>query len=330
MGKEKGKSRDYLSDNIKAILIFLVVLAHFIGLAGREQSYLLDYIHCVILSFHMPAFLFVSGYLSKYSKDNYSNAFENCLIPYLIMCILVFLLEKALGHKVVFLIVRPPFALWFLLALFMYRVCIGFLIRVRFIIPLCFLLGLLGACSTQFNTTLTLTRFIAFLPYFVVGYFIKPEQIQSLRNKKAVRYGFGIGAFFLIAICAIFLVKAEITRDIFLCRLSYESSGFSNKTGILFRILSYLLGFAGTLGLFLLLPSKATIVSFIGRNSITAYLFHIFLYILLKDWGILREVPYFFLISIIALLVTVLGALPFVVKGYRLGINTIKKWILRE
>ncbi|MBP3851842.1 MAG: acyltransferase family protein, partial [Erysipelotrichaceae bacterium] len=54
--------RDYYFDNLKAVLIFLVILGHF--LLPIETGPL-----CIlkrwIYSFHMPLFIFVSGYFSK-------------------------------------------------------------------------------------------------------------------------------------------------------------------------------------------------------------------------------------------------------------------------
>lgn len=58
------KERDYFFDNIKAVLIFLVVLGHFL-LPIHEGGNVLVLIKRLIYVFHMPLFVFVSGYFSK-------------------------------------------------------------------------------------------------------------------------------------------------------------------------------------------------------------------------------------------------------------------------
>ncbi len=53
------KMRDFHFDNIKAVLIFLVVLGHvFRNLGANGDEYL---VYKIIYSFHMPALLFISG-----------------------------------------------------------------------------------------------------------------------------------------------------------------------------------------------------------------------------------------------------------------------------
>ena len=55
------KQRDFLFDNYKAMLIVLVVVGHFIELAP-DENVILRMLKWAIFSFHMPAFVFISGY----------------------------------------------------------------------------------------------------------------------------------------------------------------------------------------------------------------------------------------------------------------------------
>ena len=58
------KERDYLFDNYKAFLIVLVVVGHFIEVAS-DDNVMMETMKWIIFSFHMPAFVFISGYFSK-------------------------------------------------------------------------------------------------------------------------------------------------------------------------------------------------------------------------------------------------------------------------
>ena len=61
---EKLKKRYYLLDNLKVILIFFVVFGHVIEYYINDNSILMT-LYIFIYIFHMPLFIFISGYLSK-------------------------------------------------------------------------------------------------------------------------------------------------------------------------------------------------------------------------------------------------------------------------
>ena len=61
---EKLKNNNYFIDNLKVILIFLVVFGHLIERYIDTNSTLLG-VYMFIYIFHMPLFVFVSGFLSK-------------------------------------------------------------------------------------------------------------------------------------------------------------------------------------------------------------------------------------------------------------------------
>ena len=55
------KKRDYLFDNYRTLLIFLVVAGHVIETIYRN-NWFLEGLKWIIYSFHVPAFVFISGY----------------------------------------------------------------------------------------------------------------------------------------------------------------------------------------------------------------------------------------------------------------------------
>ena len=58
----KVKERSPLFDNMKMVLIILVVFGHALEEISLEHEY--GIIRACIYSFHMPAFIFISGYFS--------------------------------------------------------------------------------------------------------------------------------------------------------------------------------------------------------------------------------------------------------------------------
>lgn len=58
----KVKERSPLFDNIKIVLIILVLFGHALEEISLENGY--GIIRACIYSFHMPVFIFISGYFS--------------------------------------------------------------------------------------------------------------------------------------------------------------------------------------------------------------------------------------------------------------------------
>ena len=80
--ESKNRQRDYLFDNYKVLLIILVIIGHFTEPSYRNNDFLYT-LKWLIVSFHMPAFIFISGYFSK-RELTFSKLFQKLVIPYLI------------------------------------------------------------------------------------------------------------------------------------------------------------------------------------------------------------------------------------------------------
>ena len=61
---KKLKNNNYFIDNLKVILIFLVVFGHLIE-RYIDTNLTLRGLYMFIYTFHMPLFIFVSGFLPK-------------------------------------------------------------------------------------------------------------------------------------------------------------------------------------------------------------------------------------------------------------------------
>ena len=75
--KRMTKERDYFFDNLKAVLIFLVVLGHFLLPIHGDNP--LVVVKRLIYIFHMPLFVFVSGYFAKKIYKNGQYNFKKIL-----------------------------------------------------------------------------------------------------------------------------------------------------------------------------------------------------------------------------------------------------------
>lgn len=101
-------------DNIKGFLIILVVFAHCLfDLQSRPlNNFLVD----AIYMFHMPAFVFVSGYFSKSEHSRSLFPMMNLLVAFILLNGF-FILRGVFSAGGVPSLVAPYFSAWYLLAL---------------------------------------------------------------------------------------------------------------------------------------------------------------------------------------------------------------------
>ena len=115
-----GHQREYLFDNYKVLLILLVVIGHFIEPSNDQNPFLYE-LKWGIVAFHMPAFIFISGYFSK-RIPSLKKMLCGLVIPYFVYEILYYLLYTfILDKETGFYFTRPKFSLWYLMALFAWR-----------------------------------------------------------------------------------------------------------------------------------------------------------------------------------------------------------------
>ena len=120
------KRLDYI-DSIKGFAIFLVVMGHVIPwtFLSVSEAQAIDkpmLLWKIVYAFHMPLFIFVSGYLFGQSHFNSLKSFvmkslhkaERLLIPYFVCGVLVYMWRGV-----------RPLTYWYLLTLFQLIVIVG-------------------------------------------------------------------------------------------------------------------------------------------------------------------------------------------------------------
>ncbi len=246
------KPRDYLFDNYKVLLIFLVVAGHFVGPSTGCNSFLLAF-KWLIVSFHMPAFVFVSGYFSKKSLST-GILIQKLAVPYVVYEIMYYLLYTYVLHKETGLyLLKPKFTLWYLMALFFWRLITPYVKKIPYYIIFAIAAGLLIGLSDMENNYLTIPRALVFYPYFLAGTSFERESLTKLRSSR-VQYL----AAACIAAIALFLVFIGLRRiapmQIFYGRYNYSSMKQGITEGLLWRLGSYAIGFLMTYGILALIP----------------------------------------------------------------------------
>lgn len=283
-----NKKRDYLFDNCKVLLILLVVIGHFIEPCYKNSDFLYV-LKWFIVSFHMPAFIFISGYFSK-RELSLGVLIHKLAIPYIVYEIMYYLLYTYVLHKKTGLyLLMPKFSLWYLLALFVWRAVTPYVKKIPHYMLVTLAAGLLIGCSGMKDNFLSLPRILVFYPYFLAGMNFERGILTRLRTKTNQIFA-GMFTCTLITVFALVPIFKECSPKAFYGRYNYE---FLNQTvieGILCRLACYGVGFVMTFALMILMTERKTICSYIGTRTMAIYLFHGLIYSCLKETALLKGV----------------------------------------
>ena len=216
----KHRKRNYSLDVFKGVLIFLVVFGHFL-LPVKEREYaLFNKLFFFIYSFHMPAFIFLSGYLYYDSWKRKGTKLKS-VIP----LIMLFLMMKILLHISDMLFygdrnIIPDFlhessTPWYILALIFFRLSLyplelflklnkkkltydAVTIYVTVLTVFFTFFSMLNMnWQVRVDDFLSLDRVVSFAPYFYIGILYKKYSSvskTSIFEEINMRF-FAIGAF---------------------------------------------------------------------------------------------------------------------------------------
>ncbi len=162
-------ARDPWLDNVKMTLVTVVVIGHMLVLVPGEgrNSQIYDFIY----SWHIPAFVLVTGYLSRsfvWTRPKLWALFCTIVVPYVIFewAMLAFrghYGDTDPGSGPMWL--DPHWPMWYLTATFLWRMATPILVKHWSALPLSVVASLLiGTQSAEWTTWLDLQRTIGFLP----------------------------------------------------------------------------------------------------------------------------------------------------------------------
>lgn len=281
------KSRNYFLDNYKSFLILLVVIGHFIEPCYTNNLFL-TILKWVIFSFHMPAFIFISGYFSK--KDmGLEKLIQKLVIPYFIFELLYYFLYVFVIHKETGLYFnRPKFSLWYLMSLFFWRIATPYLKRIPGNLFIAITGGLLIG-FTQLGNFFSIPRTLFFYPFFLAGYYFQENWFDTVRRHwKSFTIGLAAAPGLLGG--WVLFTGQELTPFIFYGRYSYADMGLTNGVGLLVRLVCYGISFLAIFAVCAIIPRKKHFYSILGVRTMSIYLFHGLVYSILKDGHVLEKV----------------------------------------
>lgn len=269
-------------DNLRAILMFLVVFAHLLEVradfAGKSLLYQ------TIYTFHMPAFLFLSGFYARYSLR---RIVFRWVLPYgVFQCLylgyagLVLKTGESLGAA------TPYWILWYLLVCIFYQLLLPLYSRPQKSGRVAAVLVTVGLALAAgyfdvFGYVLSLSRFFVFQPWFLLGYYCQQTPgLRFGREKPSAR----ATALVVLLVCASVALLAWMDPP---NALLYGAKSYPRAHITLWmRAAQYLMALSWVLLLFGVLKPRLgrtlPLLTRLGQNTLSVFLLHGFVVRLFK------------------------------------------------
>lgn len=281
--KKTTCARDSYWDNLKGILIILVVCGH---LCERyiDDSNLLRHLWIIVYSFHMPLFIFVNGYFARKSSKPAEKKSLKMLKYYLLMQALFVFGDWLIREKEfqISILSDPSYCCWYLLFLVYAYLFMKFLPKgsnevFKWLI-ISIALSLLAGFDTSIGHAYGVGRTFYFLPYFILGalWADTGQTIKPSRTKWIVCV--------ILAVAAVFalwqLGDADwFNRSVFSGHKSYEALYPEHELfALVNKATAYAAAILSSYIVLNLIPRRKTVFCLFGRHTLLIYLVHIFVF----------------------------------------------------
>ncbi|HWO74914.1 MAG TPA: acyltransferase family protein [Bacillus sp. (in: firmicutes)] len=268
-------TRHAFFDNAKFILIFLVVFGHLIQ-SYIEDFYMVSILYKVIYTFHMPAFILISGFFAKgFKEPGYIKKLSmKLLLPYFIFQLLYsvyyyFLLDRSTLVTDPF---NPQWSLWFLISLFFWNLMLFLYTKWKPLVALTIACGvaLLVGYVDWIGNYLSLSRTFVFFPFFLLGYYMDKRHFEKCWSWKP-----RIAALMImITVTAFFIIFPDLNEKWLLGSKAYVELGAFGLEGMLNRLFLFGISLIMCYSFFSFVPTGKTFFTNLGRNTLYVYLLH--------------------------------------------------------
>lgn len=278
----ESKQRIFVFDNVKALLIVLVVLGHAADYYTDQFESMRIFFFYIYL-FHMPLFIFLAGLFSKSTilKDPFRiEKIANFLMLYFILEIIFYLVIHFWLGKTHYAF--NPFVEngvpWFMFAMAAW-LCIGRVLRkvpAYIVIPVSVMLALCIG-YTQIGDILVISRIITFFPFFILGFYVQPKDLMTSLQSPELKIISAI-SLVLIAFTIYFNIDGLYEmRNLLSGRNAYDKVHLDlgiPGSGAVMRLLTMVVTTCMSIGIMALMTQKHTWFTVLGTRSLAIYFFH--------------------------------------------------------
>ncbi|QNS06259.1 acyltransferase family protein [Streptomyces xanthii] len=330
------KQRDAFFDNAKYLAIVFVAMGHSWE-PLTDGSRAAEALYMVVYTFHMPAFIIVSGYFSRsfdMRPDRLRRLITGVAVPYVIFEIAYTFFKRYADDdpSQPISLLDPWYLTWFLVALFVWRLTTPLWKVIRWPVPVALGIAMLASISPDIGDDLDLQRVLQFLPFFVLGLFLKPEHFQLVRRREVRIIAVPV---FLAAITLAYWAGPRMTSAWFYHRDSAQELGAPWWAGVVMTLALFGCSMVLTACFFAWVPGRKMWFTVLGAGTLYGYLLHGFLAKGSRFWGWfdaewihkpLGEVA----VTVIAGTVVTLLCTPPVQRAFRFAMEPKMEWAFKK
>ncbi|MFJ7073303.1 acyltransferase family protein [Streptomyces sp. NPDC098781] len=273
-----AKQRDAFFDNAKYLAIVLVAIGHaWEPLKG--DSRILEAVYTVVYTFHMPAFIIISGFFSRSfdaSPSRMKRLITGVAVPYVVFETAYPLFKRWIdedpGQDISLL--DPWYLTWFLCALFIWRMTTPIWKMVRWPLPIALGLAMAATVTPEIGDDLDLQRVLQFLPYFVLGLIMKPEHFHMVRTRTVRLLSAPVG---LVALAFAWWAVPRMNTAWFYHRDAAQELGAPWWSGPVMVLAMFGCSLVLTACFFAWVPRRHMWFTALGAGTLYGYLLHGFL-----------------------------------------------------
>jgi len=267
-----AKLRDPWFDNAKMTLVVLVVIGHSWTLLPSDH--LLDsWTYDFLYAWHIPAFVIVTGYLSRsfeYTGKRMWSLFTTVALPYVVFeGVYAYFRHEVGGVEFERLWANPHWPMWYLAAMFVWRLMTPIFKRMPGKVMVAVAISL--AAGLYANDILDNARVLGMLPFYVLGLKMHDGHWNLLRTRRARWYGFAV----LLGLVVLARYSGGwFETEWFYYRTRYDALDPDNVRAITIRMSLLITGLVGAFAFFAVVPRTKTWFTALGGATLVVYLFH--------------------------------------------------------
>lgn len=273
------RPRDPRIDTLRGIFIILVVFGH-LTLRFVTRSSIFELVYWWTYLIHMPGFATLSGIVITDAKRSARTAIRSLLPLYLGFSLLHIGMRafEVTGGRIVWEPLWAPGLHWYLLSLLLWRLMLPY--ARRFPMPLVLVcsigVSLLIGWVTWLGPLMSLSRTIVYWPFFFAGNFLGMGGFAHLSTLlKAWMGGVFLSVYALIGFSLWATEGFRISQ--LTGKLPYASTSDHWVYPLIVRIAAVACTTLVILAGAVLLPSRESVFSRIGADSLPVYLLHLYL-----------------------------------------------------
>jgi fucose 4-O-acetylase-like acetyltransferase len=233
-------------------------------------------LYITVYTFHMPAFIVISGYFSRSfdaSPGRLKRLVTGVAVPYVIFEVAYTFFKRWANDDPTYPIslLDPWYLTWFLIALFVWRLTTPLWKIVRLPVPLALAIAVLAAVSPDIGDDLDLQRVLQFLPFFVLGLVLKPEHFQLVRRREARILAVPV---FAAALLFAYWAAPRMNAAWFYRRDSAQELGAPGWSGAVMTLAMFGCSVVLVACFFAWVPRRKTWFTALGAGTLYGYLLH--------------------------------------------------------